>query len=123
MSYENYRFLVLLLVLLKNAVGISTAFLTSTNKSILRVRKVQSKHISKLCSDNSYYESVTSHDLEKVLFNFSNHLLTEHGKSFLSRGLIFAIPPKSVNYTDYLLPFELLFRDIDFCEIPSCDKE
>ena len=35
----------------------------------------------------------------------------------------FAIEPKNVNYTDYLLPFELLFRDIDFCEIPIYDKE
>ena len=35
----------------------------------------------------------------------------------------FAIPAKNVNYADYLLPFELLFRDIDLCEISSYDKE
>ena len=86
-------------------------------------RKVQGKKISNLRSDNSYYESVTSHDPEKVLLNFSNHSLTEHEKSLLSRGLDFAIPPKNVNYADYLLPFELLFRYIDLCEIPSYDKE
>ena len=51
-------------------------------------------------------------DPEKVLFNFSSHQLTEHEKSLLSRGLNFAIPPKSLNYADYLLPFVLLFRDI-----------
>ena len=101
----------------------ATVFLTSNNKNILEVRKVQGKKISKLCSDNSYYESVTSHDPEKVLFNFSNHSLTEHEKSLLSRGLNFAIPPRNVNYADYLLPFELLFRHIDLCEIPSYDKE
>ena len=41
----------------------------------------------------------------------------------LSRALNFAIPPKNINYADYLLPFELLFRAIDLCEIPSYDKE
>ena len=41
----------------------------------------------------------------------------------LSRALNFAILTKNVNYADYLLAFELLFRDIEFCEIPSYDKE
>ena len=104
-------------------VHITTVLLTSNYKNILKVRKVQGKKISKLCSDTSYYESVTSHDPQKGLFNFSNHSLTEHEKSLLNRGLNFAIPPKNVNYADYLLPFELLFRDIDLCEIPSYDKE
>ena len=98
-------------------------FLTSNDKNIPKVRKIQGKKISKLCSNNSYYESVISHDPEKVLFNFSSHSLTEHEKSLLSRGLNFAIPPKNVNYADYLLPFELLFRDIDLCDVPSYDKE
>ena len=44
-------------------------------------------------------------------------------RSLLSRGLNFVIPSKNVNYADYLLPFELLFRNIDLCEIPSYDKE
>ena len=79
--------------------------------------------ISKLCSDNSYYESVTSHDTDKVFFSFSNHSLTEHEKCLLIRRLNFAIPPRNVTHADYLLPSELLFRDIDFCEIPSYDKE
>ena len=41
----------------------------------------------------------------------------------LSRALNFAILTKNVNYEDYLLAFELLFRDIEFCEIPSYDKK
>ena len=52
-----------------------------------------------------------------------SHSLTEHEKSLLSRELNSAIPPKNVNYADYLLPFELLFRDIDLCEVPNYDKE
>ena len=41
----------------------------------------------------------------------------------LSRGLNFAVPPKNVNYADYLLPFGFLFKDVDLCENSSCDKE
>ena len=78
-------------------VHITTVLLTSNNKNILKVQKVQGKKISKLCSDNSYYESITSHDPEKVLFNFANYSLTAHEKSLLSRGLNFAIPPRNVN--------------------------
>ena len=103
-------------------VHITTVFLSSNNQNILKVRKIQGKKINKLCPDNSYYESVTSHDPEKVLFNFSSHS-EENEKSLLSRGLNFAIPPKNVNYADYLLPFELLFRDIGLCDAPSYDKE
>ena len=91
--------------------------------TVLKVRKVHGKKNSKLCSDNSYCESVTSRDPEKVLLNFSNLPLTEHENSLLRRGLNFAIPPKNVNYADYLLPFELLFRDNELCEFPSYDKE
>ena len=35
----------------------------------------------------------------------------------------FAIPPKNLNYADYLLPFELLFRDIDLLDIPRTDRD
>ena len=94
-------------------VHITTVFLTSDDKNILKGRKIQGNKINKLCSDNFCYESVTSDDPEKVCLNFSSYSLTEHDKSLLSRGLNFAIPPKNVNYADYLPPFELLFRDIN----------
>ena len=108
---------------IRGFVHITTVFLTSNKKNILKLWKVQGKKISKLCSDNSYYKSVTSYDPEEVLFNFSNHSLTGHEKSLLSRGLNFAIPPNNVNYPYYLLSFELLTRDIDLLEIPSYDRE
>ena len=93
-------------------VYITAVFLTSNNKNILKLWKVQGMKISKLCSDNSYYESVTLHDLEKVLCNFCNHSLTEHEKSLLSRGLHFGILPKNINYADYLLPFEKQISEV-----------
>ena len=77
-KYKTVRTLAFNLTSLKNKlkcflntidfVHITTVFLTSHNKNILKVRKIQGKKISKLCFDNSFYESVTSHDPEKVLF-------------------------------------------------------
>ena len=102
--------------------NITTVFLASNNRNISKIRKVHCKKLSNLSSKNSYFGSVTSHDPEKVLFNFSSHYLTEHenpSQSLLSRSLNFAIPPKNLNYADYLLPFELLFRDIDLLDIPG----
>ena len=45
-------------------------FVTSNNQNILEVWKLQDKKISKLCSDNSYYQSVTSHDPKKFYLIF-----------------------------------------------------
>ena len=105
-------------------VHITRVFLASNSMNISKIRKVHCKKLRNLSSNNSYFESVTSQDPEKVLFNFSSHQLTEHEKSLLSGGLNFAIPPKkSLNYADYLLPFELLFRDIDLLDIPRTDRD
>ena len=52
-----------------------------------------------------------SGDPDKVIFNYSSHVLTESEKSLLCKGLNFAIPSKTLEYVDYLLPFELLCRD------------
>ena len=62
-----------------------------------------------------------SHDPNKVIYNFSNYHLTDSDKSILIRGLNFAIPPKKIEYSKFLLPFELLFRDIKSNSKPSVD--
>ena len=51
-----------------------------------------------------------SHDRDKVIYNFSNYHLTD--SDILIKGLNFAIPPKKIEYSKFLLPFELLFHDI-----------
>ena len=33
-------------------------------------------------------------------------------KTVLAKGLNFALPPKKLNYADYLTPYEFVFRDI-----------
>ena len=46
-----------------------------------------------------------------VVFNFSSYRVNSHEKLLLYKELNLAIPPKSIKYPNYLLPFELLFRD------------
>ena len=59
----------------------------------------------------------------QVIFNYSSHVLTESEKSLLCKGLNFAIPPKTLEYADYLPPFELLYRDIHNVDITNEKKE
>ena len=67
--------------------------------------------------------SETSHNPEKVTFNFSSHELNDDQKSLLCKGLKFSIPPKHLDYPDHMLPFKLLFRGINEIEITNADKE
>ena len=53
-----------------------------------------------------------SHDPDKVIYNFSNYRLTDSDKSLQIKGLNSPIPTKKTEYSNFLLPFELLFRDI-----------
>ena len=53
-----------------------------------------------------------SYDPNKVIYDFSNYHLTDSDKLLLIKGLNFAIPPKKIEHSKFLLPFELLFRYI-----------
>ena len=76
--------------------------------------KIQQKKFSELLK-----EYPPRNDPEKVIFNFSEATLNESEKALLSRGLNFSLPPKQLKYVDYLLNFELFFRDICKLEILS----
>ena len=58
-----------------------------------------------------------------MIFNFSSHVLNTTENSLLSKGLNFAIPLKNINYADYMIPFELLNRDVNSLEVFNLDKE
>ena len=79
------------------------------DKAILKHKQIQNKKLNNLkvtMLENS------SHDPDKVIFNFLDYKLTEREKSVLCKGLEFAISPNKLDYADFMLPFELLFRDI-----------
>ena len=76
-------------------VHITTKYLESNHKNIYKIHKKQGKKL--LFLNNSYHNSVTSHNLDKVIFNISSHVLNTTEKSLLSKRLNFAIPPKNIN--------------------------
>ena len=89
-------------------VHVITKFLVSNDKNIFKICKNQGKKLHNLFLNNSYHNSVTSHNPDRVIFNFQSHVLNTTEKSLLSKGLSSAIPPKNINYADYVIPFELL---------------
>ena len=82
---------------------------SGNDKSISKHQKMQDK---KFCKLSSFVREKVSHDPEKVIYNFAKRNLTEVEKSVLCKGLQFALPPRNLEYVDYMVSFELLFRDI-----------
>ena len=81
-------------------------FLIGNDKAILKHKQIQNKKLNNLkvtTLENS------SHNPDKVIYNFSDYKLTESEKSVLCKGLEFAIPPNKLEYADFMLPFELFF--------------
>ena len=63
--------------------------------------------------------SKVSHDPDKIIFNYSSYNLSKSEKSLLCKGLNFVISPDKLEYSDYLLPFELLYCDIKGLDLPQ----
>ena len=100
-----------------------TIVLVSNNKNIFNVKDTQSKKLSNLLLNNISNISKIAHDPDKAIFNFSSYILNNHEKSLLCKGLNFAIPSRNIKYSDYLLPFELLFTDVNSLNFSSFDAE
>ena len=95
------------------------------NKKELQL--VKFRHPSKLKNliPNFSWDMVatSSHDPEKVIFNFSSHELTSSEKYLLAKGLCFAIPPWQIDYSSHLVEHELLYRSTTGLSITSEDRE
>ena len=87
---------------------ISNLFLTKNDRLLTKVRLVQEKKLLNLgfCTANE------TNDPAKIIFNFSSYTLSQNEKTLLAKGLNLAIPPKKLNYGDFLLPFESLFKEL-----------
>ena len=84
---------------------------------------MQDKKLCNLILRNMGNNSDTCQDPDTVIFNFSSYNLSDHEKIVLCKGLSFAIPPKTVEYSKFLVPFETLFRDINRLEVSNLNKE
>ena len=56
-------------------------------------------------------------DPERVIHNFSSYSLSDTEKALLAKGLNFSLPPKALNFADYMTPFELLYQNVKGCDL------
>ena len=61
-----------------------------------------------------------SHDLIDIIFNFSSYILIEDKNSFICTGVRFSVPPKKIEYADFLTQFELLYITFEM-KSENCD--
>ena len=87
---------------------ISSKFLIKNNRLLTRTRLIQEKKLIKL----GMQTATETNDPEKVIFNFSSRVLTNHEKSLLAKGLNLSVPPKKLNYADFLQPIETFYSKI-----------
>ena len=52
--------------------------------------------------------SLSRHNPDKVIYNFSSVTLSVSDKSLLNKGLNFALPPASLEYSEYLIDYQPL---------------
>ena len=91
---------------------VSTLFFGINDKILKSKISVQQKKFYKLQQENKI-----ENDPEKVIFNFSKYVLFDTEKKLLAKDLNFCLPPKQLKYADYLVHFELFYRDIRNLEI------
>ena len=87
---------------------ICSLFLVANDMSILQhdnIHKRKLQNLLKISSNNIFSDS---HNPGRVIFNFSSYKLTDDEKNVLCKGLNFS---GLIEYSEFLLPFELLFRD------------
>ena len=91
---------------------ICSLILVANDKSILHHGNIQKRKLKNLLEISLKEVINDNHDPNKVIFNFSSYELSYVEKSVLCKGLNFSVKPKSIEYSEFLLPFELLFRDV-----------
>ena len=77
-----------------------------------KITKVKETHCKKL-KNLGLASPTRSHNPDKVIINHSSYHLSDIEKTVLAKGLNFALPLKTLSYTDYVTPYKLLFRDIN----------
>ena len=91
---------------------ICSLFLVANDKAILHHDHIEKQKLKNLLEISLKEVINDTHDPNKVIFNFSSDELSDVEKSLLCKGLNFSVKPKSIEYSEFLLPFALLFRDV-----------
>ena len=99
---------------------VACSFLAKNDRNLLLCDEIQKRKLHQLGVEKIVENC---HDPEKVIHNFSSHELSDAEKSFLSKGLNYAVAPDKANYSDHLVSFEKLYREIKGMEMNSETRE
>ena len=92
-----------------------------------KLEQIKFRHLSKLKNlipnFTWHLVAISSHDPKKVIFNFSSYELSSSDKDLLSKGLRFAIPPKQIDYSNFMTQFEILYRSTIDYSITAEEKD
>ena len=85
--------------------------LISNEKQLEQIKFRHSSKLKNLIPNFTWDLVVTSsHNPEKIIFNFSSYELSFSDKDLFSKRLCFAIPPKQIDYFNFMTEFQLLNR-------------
>ena len=85
---------------------ICSLFLVANDKSILHYGNILKRKLKNLLEILLKEAINDSHDPNKAILNVSFYELSDIEKSVLCKGINFLVKPKSIEYSDFLLPFE-----------------
>ena len=91
---------------------VSTLFFEINGKIVKSKNLAQQEKFCKPLQENEI-----ANDPRKVLYNFSKCLISDSEKNLLAKGFNFCLAPKQLKYANYLVHFELFYRDIRNLEV------
>ena len=89
--------------------------LTQNDKNLAHLQNIRFKTLFNLGLEFSK----VSHDPYQIIFNYLSYTLPKSEQSLLPKGLNFAIAPGKLEYSDHLLAFEFLCRNIKDLDLPN----
>ena len=95
---------------------VSSLFLSSNDVILISHDFIQQKKFNVLFKNHQ-----PKFNPEVVIFNYYKISLSDAEMSLLVKGLWFSLPPKKLNYADYLTNFELFYRRIQNLDVSSND--
>ena len=119
---ENIKFKVLRneIVSTLSVVDFTHLIRVFTNSNDKALRKVQETHEKELYNLGFFESHKEFNDPNQVIINFSFYQLNDVRKLKVGK-FNFALLPKVLNRTDYLFPFEMVYRDVKTMDVPGSD--
>ena len=95
-------------------------FAKGNDEALSKCKTVHKKKLYKL----GYFERDKDvNDPDQVIHNFSSYTLSDDEKSLLAKGLNFALPPRKLNFADYMTPFEFLYKSVKDSDVTRHDLD